>query len=374
MKIIVFKPTHQCNLNCPFCYDREKRQKSTDIMPVDKAIFALQKAMDTADERSKKTGTFKVCWHGGEPTLVGSEYIDKVCSHDYGYQIKWVMQSNMSTLNKELADIIKKHHIELGGSWDGLAQSNKNYHHTDYLKKSVEYLGYAHLLYVVTPENCTDVIPSFLYCYSNNYQVQFNPIFGEDTSVQDYEKMAYEMVKLFDLETQLPNIKITRPFDDLLTDIDGRPVNYCEEIFCVGQWLCIEYDGTVINCGHPWPEDMQYGNIFDENFRVDKLPETPGYKKMQANIFAQLEHCKNCKWLITCKNRCPFSCIDPETHDFLFNEGVCRFRTIVSEGVYNIIKTRASNNTLYNKEIIDAIHHTAKREFFPWRYYKSPII
>lgn len=110
---------------------------------------------------------------------------------------------------------------------------------------------------------------------------------------------------------------------------------------------------------------MQYGNIFDENFRVDKLHETPGFKKMTQNVLAQLEHCKDCKWLITCKNRCPFSSIDPKTHDFLFNEGVCRFRTIISEGVYDIIKTRASNNTLYNKEIIDAIKHTAKREFFP---------
>lgn len=83
MKVIVFKPTHRCNLNCSFCYDRVKKTKDATIMPIDKAIFALQKAMSTSGNK----GPFEIIWHGGEPTMVGSDYIDQVCGYDYGYKI-----------------------------------------------------------------------------------------------------------------------------------------------------------------------------------------------------------------------------------------------------------------------------------------------
>ena len=373
MSIIVFKPTHRCNLDCPFCYDRINKTKDSPIMPIDKAIFALQKAMDTSKEIDQKNG-FEIVWHGGEPTLVGANYIEAVCSHNYGYPIKWVMQSNLSLINKDIARVAEKFNMEIGGSWDGLAQCNPHYHHTKYIQNSVDNLGYAHLLYVVTPENCTDVIPSFLYAYSNDYLMHFNPVFGEDTTVEEYEMMANELVKLFDLFTQLPDFRIIRPFDDIIQDIANIKLDFCEQIFCTGKWLCIESDGTVVNCGHPWPKDLQFGNIFDENFRVDKLEETAAYKKMTQHIISQLEHCRNCRWLRICKNRCPYTNLDPETHDFKFNPGICKFRSTLAENAYEIIKARASTNTLYNQQIINALHTTEKREFFPWKNYKSPII
>lgn len=117
-----------------------------------------------------------------------------------------------------------------------------------------------------------------------------------------------------------------------------------------------------------------FGNIFDENFRVDKLEETPAYKKMTKHINAQFEHCKDCKWLRVCKNRCPFTNMDPVTHDFKFNEGTCVFRSTIAENMYEIIKRRAEDGTLCNQEIIQALHCTAKRELMPWRNYKCPTI
>ena len=48
MRIIVFKPTHRCNLDCPFCYDRSKKASDKSTMPVDKAIYEQKKAMDTS--------------------------------------------------------------------------------------------------------------------------------------------------------------------------------------------------------------------------------------------------------------------------------------------------------------------------------------
>lgn len=371
MAIIIFKPTHQCNLDCPFCYDRVKKTKSSKPMPVDKAIFALQKAMDTSRNPQED---FEIIWHGGEPTLVGADYIDQVCSHDYKHKIKWRMQTNMSLLTPQIAAVLKKHHIEIGGSWDGLAQENLHYHHTEYIKNSTENLGYAHLLFVVTPENCHDVIPSYLYALEHHYDMQFNPVFGVNATVDQYEEMAWQLVELFDMIAQMPLVDIPRPFDDIMVDISNKEINFCEDIFCVGYWMCIESDGTVENCGHPWPKDLQFGNIFDENFRTDQIQETPGYKKLAKHLSDQFDHCKDCKWLRVCKNRCPYTNMDPVTHEFKFNEGTCKFRSIIAENVYKIIKTRAADHTLRNEKIIEALHSTVKREFIQWRDYKSPTI
>lgn len=94
---------------------------------------------------------------------------------------------------------------------------------------------------------------------------------------------------------QMPLVDIPRPFDDIIVDISNKEINFCEDIFCVGYWMCIESDGTVENCGHPWPKDLQFGNIFDENFRTDQIQETPGYKKLAKHLSDQFDHCKDCK-------------------------------------------------------------------------------
>lgn len=369
MRIIVFKPTHRCNLDCPFCYDRSKKASDKSTMPVDKAIYALQKAMDTS---INPEDGFEIIWHGGEPTLVGTEYVDKVCGHDYGYKIAWRMQTNMTLLDENWKEILNKYNFQIGGSWDGLAQDNPHYHNTEYVNNSVKNLGYANLLYVVTPQNHKDVVNSYLYAYSNGYNMHFNPVFGEDTTVEEYKEMALSLVQLFDIMTLLPDVAIIRPFDDIIVDISGKKIDFCEDMFCAGHWLCIEPDGTVENCGHPWPKDLQFGNIFDEDFRVDKLEETEAYKKLNQHILDQFEHCKDCKWLRICKNRCPYTNMDPITHDFKFNEGTCVFRSTIAENVYKIIKQRASDGTLCNKTIISALNHTPKREFYKWRNYKCP--
>lgn len=78
---IILKPSHRCNFNCTYCYDRFERSKDSNILPVDDCILILKKF-------ANKFPDYQVIWHGGEPTCLGKDYLDKVMSADIPAHIK----------------------------------------------------------------------------------------------------------------------------------------------------------------------------------------------------------------------------------------------------------------------------------------------
>lgn len=140
----------------------------------------------------------------------------------------------MSLLNNDYKVIFDKYNFELGGSWDGLAQPDQNFHHTAYVNNCMKVMGYANLLYVVTPENCNDVVPSYLYSRTQGYNMHYNPVFGENTTPEQYRYMAFKLCELFDIMATLEDARIIRPFDDILTDIKNERITFCEDIICTG--------------------------------------------------------------------------------------------------------------------------------------------
>lgn len=51
MPTIIFKPSHDCNLKCHFCYDRFNKKEDKSRMPVDTTIQILWKAIPELMER-----------------------------------------------------------------------------------------------------------------------------------------------------------------------------------------------------------------------------------------------------------------------------------------------------------------------------------
>ena len=56
---VILKPTHRCNLNCSYCYDRYNREKDKTILSKENLVIALRKIAKEWDE-------FQAIWHGGE--------------------------------------------------------------------------------------------------------------------------------------------------------------------------------------------------------------------------------------------------------------------------------------------------------------------
>lgn len=364
MRTIIFKPTHDCNLACPFCYNRKKKAASQQVMPLDKAIFALSKGIrEFNDGRG-----VEIIWHGGEPLLVGYEYLATIFEEFKTDNVHWVIQTNGSLLTPKMARLFKKFNVKVGCSWDG--KNNHSEHSWDYVCK-VHDLMNGGALFTVTKENMNLVLPSYIFAQSQNVDIEYNNVFGEGNTAEDYKQMAYYLLQLFDFLCQEPNGKFIRPFDDLEHWLTNDQSKICDRGACSMNWIGIQPNGDITRCGKPWTSDFIFGNIFDENFHLTDLPYHPLTKKLDENAKTQWVSCKQCKWLKVCNNGCPFSCYDKQGN-FNFNQEYCAYSQLLLDGCLGIFKTHIINKTLRSKQMIQILHSTNRLEFAQWKNYTYP--
>jgi len=65
---LIVKPTHRCNLHCPYCYDFKFRQNVKDYLNLDD----IRKILKIFNGR-----ILNWIWHGGEPFMMGVKYLDE---------------------------------------------------------------------------------------------------------------------------------------------------------------------------------------------------------------------------------------------------------------------------------------------------------
>ena len=362
---IILKPSHRCNFNCTYCYDRFERSKDSNILPVDDCILILKKF-------ANKFPDYHVIWHGGEPTCLGKDYLDKVMSADIPAHIKWSIQTNGSLLDDEWIKIFKKYKVDCGLSYDGITQTSTrsqpiNLNKIYTLFKENDYENGISLLMVVTPQNANTLIESYLETQNYHFNLGFNEVFGENLTKKEYDIIINGLIDLFDYLCINPSYMLPRPFDEIIGYFGFIHSNLCEREYCVGRWFGISPEGDIYPCGKPWTEKYKYGNaLLNDNIDFDKL----NYKPLKDIVETQLNHCIKCKYFYGCKNGCPFNA---SKYDDLFDENYCYFRSNLIEKTYGHLNNHINDRSLINKNIIEKISNT-DYEGELWRNYKSHII
>ena len=64
---LLVKPTHGCNLDCQYCYDKPFRTKFGN------KVMSFEIVRHILDLATKHAKNISWIWHGGEPTIVGIE-------------------------------------------------------------------------------------------------------------------------------------------------------------------------------------------------------------------------------------------------------------------------------------------------------------
>ena len=90
---ILCKPTHECNMDCEYCYDKkEKKLVNNKRIPID----LLEKTIKISLKGFKNITWI---WHGGEATLMGKDFFvkakelfDKYKTDEHN--IEFLIQSN----------------------------------------------------------------------------------------------------------------------------------------------------------------------------------------------------------------------------------------------------------------------------------------
>lgn len=300
---LIVKPTHKCNLNCYYCYDKKnrdmKKEMNEDI--VEKTIEIFENDVG------------EWIWHGGEPLLMGKEYFER-CNdiiQEYRPELNIQMQTNGTLINDEIINMFKKYDIQPGMSFDGIRNefTRKN---TGVFMRKLSLLDKHDVNYgvimVITPDSVENLIGEYEYFKRLDLRVQMNMMFKADKNDESCEldnmKTVKGVTKFFDYwirdtNNPKPNSLCLEYINRLLDS--GRI--FCNRKNCVGKWFGIHPNGDIYPCGRDWDKDMCFGNIMNMESITD-IFENENFIRYKKGVEKILEKCKNCPFYDVCHGGC----------------------------------------------------------------------
>jgi len=325
---MMIKPaSSNCNLSCKYCFyhflTESRKIKSYGYMDID----LLEKIVKNGLAYSNKTCTF--AFQGGEPTLVGLNFYEKLIEFELKYNYKNLsiinaIQTNGIMINKKWAKFLSENHFLVGISLDG----PKEIHNTNRInnqgkgtfKKIMETINLLNkykveynILTVVTSlvARHTNKVYNFFKQHGFRY-LQFipclNPLNGEREE-KSYslkpDRYAHFLKTLFDLwydDISKGNIISIQYFDNLLGLLMGYKPEVCG---ITGQCTCqfiIEADGGVYPCDFYVTDQWYLGNIKDLGFN-ELLNSINSKRFVEVSKYISPE-CKSCKWFYLCRGGC----------------------------------------------------------------------
>ena len=123
--LVILALTQKCNMNCKYCFLGDK----TSLPNTEMSFKTFQKIVDKIVQdfyRYKNMKPFGILLHGGEPTLLSIEKLEKML--EYGTEIfsknnipiDFSIQTNGIKLTEEYINLFKKYHVSIGVSVDGI--------------------------------------------------------------------------------------------------------------------------------------------------------------------------------------------------------------------------------------------------------------
>ena len=114
---VIFKATDMCNAACRFCSVGPAGRERCADDDLERVAAELERLVQRS-QLERLTFTF----HGGEPTVLGSAWIDAACERirRLPVTVDLCMQSNLVSLPDDLVEVARRHRIAIGSSVDPL--------------------------------------------------------------------------------------------------------------------------------------------------------------------------------------------------------------------------------------------------------------
>ena len=217
-------------------------------------------------------------------------------------------------------------------------------------------------IFTMTPLNAKRALESYQFANDNKFVMIYNAAFGINASIQDEQEIAKYLVEVFDYICKTEKCDLHRPFNEILDYLDFKEPFYCESKNCCGAWFGIDPEGNVIPCGKPWGKDAILANVFtDKDDLYNKIESAPFRKILLNARLQQMDDCKDCKYLLVCHGKCPFTGFNGL--EYKKDLAQCAYNKTFFDGCLQVLKKNLENNTLTNEKIIQSIQNTGKTEF-----------
>lgn len=325
---LLMKPASgNCNLRCRYCFYRDEMENrsaaSFGIMSEETLEAVVKKTLAYAEHSCGFT------FQGGEPTLAGLSFFERLTELQNTYNVKNVaitnaIQTNGFRLDEEWARFLSKHHFLAGVSLDGTKYTHEAYRRTidgkgtfSEVVKTLElfdrYGVDYNILTVVHQETARAVskIYSFYQKHGWNY-LQFIPCLdplGETPGQQEYaltpEVYGEFLIRLFELwylDLQKGCQPYIRQFENYIAVLMGLSAESCDQRgFCSMQYVT-EADGSVYPCDFFVTDEYRLGSFLEDSLEDMELRgsglgfdgRTPGIRSA----------CSGCGYYPLCRGGC----------------------------------------------------------------------
>lgn len=353
---LIIKPTHSCNLDCPYCYDKACRENYDGK---DMSLDMVQQIINVFGRRVTNW-----IWHGGEPLMMGVDYYRKAnrLIRENCPQTRINMQSNGTLVDESVIELLQEYGIKLGLSFDGI-QNELTRKSTVELLKTFKLMEEANLavdtLMVLTPDNIQNIIAEYEYSKRIGIPTQMNTIFevetNKNTVVVRSEETAKYVCKMIDywLYDQDPNAtsRLAEYYMGLYLTPSRR---FCCEGYCSGRWFSVHPDGAIYPCGREWDESFCFGNIMEFEDIKDILA-TDSFKRFKKQNDSVVKQCldKNCEFFYMCGAGCFRRIQKDKNNRPIPSEDNCVFNKIVFSHVRNLVQSinYQKDKDLYNPRL-----------------------
>ncbi len=345
----------KCNIDCQYCFYLHKeellRQPKQSVMADDTLEQFIKSYIDNQDGDE---AVFS--WQGGEPTLLGLEYFEKIVTLQKKYakagmKIENDLQTNGLLLNDAWCQFLKQHNFLVGLSIDGPEHIHDKYRRTRSGKgtfarvmKAVELMKQYQVPFnaLVTVNRFSAQHPLEVYRFLTQElgvtYIQFNPcvepnsfsqtaphfwneqmipVVGSDLAkpghsmsvVTDWSVDANDwgkfLVAVFDewVNNDLGRVLVNL-FETAVAQVMGMPSQLCITAEFCGKGLAIEHNGDVFSCDHYVYPEYRLANIKEHSLNEIAL-STRQFTFGMAKKTSLPQYCKQCDYLNYCWGECP---------------------------------------------------------------------
>ena len=325
---VLMKPSSgMCNMKCDYCFycdETQKRiQESYGFMSEQTLKNVIRKTMLRAE------GAVSYAFQGGEPTLRGIDFFEKVVEFEkqynkHGIRVNNALQTNGYLINEAWCEFFQKNHFLIGLSVDGTKEIHDSYRHTkdgkptfDRIRHAAELMSHYgveyNILTVVNQKVASNITEIYEFYKKQGWNYQqyiacLDPLeeaHGENEYAlkpEQYGKFLLELFNLWYADWKLGKQPYIRQFENYIGILMGYLPEACDQRGTCGVQNVVEADGSVYPCDFYMLDDYKLGN-FNEN-RLDEIDTKRTEIGFVERSLLLDEECKVCEYFHICHGGC----------------------------------------------------------------------
>lgn len=251
-KNITLVLTHQCNLDCVYCYEHHKNARTMSA-ELAKQIVDKELSMNDGVE------TVEFDFFGGEPLLefdTVKEVVEYTIARDYQKDYIFFITTNGVLLDDERKAWLRAHtdSLQMGLSLDGTKEMHDRNRNNSFDAIDLEFFRTVYpeesVKMTISKQTLGDLAEGVIFCHDQGFEVSANLAYGIDWEDAENQKVFSEQLsKLVEYYLEHPEVKTSSLLDinriKSIASQEDRTYRLCGAGYAMRAYDC---DGTCYPC------------------------------------------------------------------------------------------------------------------------------